>query len=72
MGRGRAGPGWLRTLAHHRGWLASPSLAYRGVPFGPQKRDLAAEVQAAIRRAHDPAVCHPCVLSRREDSCPFL
>lgn len=51
---------WLRALAHRRGWIASPSLAFRGVPFGPERRDLAGEVMAAIARNHGPHNCAAC------------
>lgn len=51
---------WLRALAHRRGWIASPSLAFRGVPFGPDRRDLAGEVMASIWRDHDPETCPVC------------
>lgn len=51
---------WWRGIAHRRGWIASPSLAFMGVPFGPQKRDLAGEVLASLARDHDPATCPVC------------
>jgi hypothetical protein len=41
----------LRVWLHRKGWLASPSAAWMGVPFGPDRRDLAAEVQAAVNRS---------------------
>lgn len=54
---------YLKELAHRRGWIASPALAFKGVPFGPDKRDLAGEVMQAIARSHDEAggcpICHP-------------
>ncbi|MFB7337761.1 hypothetical protein ACFC00_40120 [Streptomyces adustus] len=53
-------PRWLRMLAHRRGWIASQSLAFLGVPFGPKRRDLAGEVLTAIARSHNPATCPMC------------
>lgn len=53
-------PRWLRLFLHRRGWIASPSLAYLGVPFGPDRRDLAQEVMAAISRNHNPETCPIC------------
>jgi hypothetical protein len=54
---------YLKELAHRRGWIASPSLAFMGVPFGPDRRDLASEVMQAVARSHDEAgdcpICHP-------------
>lgn len=44
-------PAWLRLLLHRSGVIASPSLAFRGVLFGPQRRDLAAEALQATARA---------------------
>jgi hypothetical protein len=38
----------IRAFLHRRGWIASPSLAFMGVPFGPEKRDLAAEVTPGV------------------------
>ncbi len=55
-----------REFAHRRGWLASPSAAFRGVPFGPQKRDLAGEVMAAIARNHGPHNCWACAEDEAE------
>jgi hypothetical protein len=51
---------WLRKVAHRRGWLASPSLAYQGVPFGPEGRDLAAEIAVSVWRDHDAGQCAIC------------
>lgn len=51
-----------RMIAHRRGWIASPSLAYMGVPFGPERRDLAGELAAAQDRrcaAGDCSMCGP-------------
>ncbi|MFD3612392.1 hypothetical protein ACFWXA_30860 [Streptomyces atroolivaceus] len=59
-------PAWLRMFAHRRGWIASPALAFRGVPFGPQKRDLAGEVMARIARSHDPQTCPVCSIPDEE------
>jgi hypothetical protein len=42
---------WLSLLLHRRGWIASPSLAFLGVPFGPDERDLAGEVARSIAAA---------------------
>ncbi|MER7047744.1 hypothetical protein [Streptomyces jumonjinensis] len=53
-------PARLRLLAHRRGWIASPSLAYLGVPFGPQKRDLALEVAAALGARCAAGTCAIC------------
>lgn len=53
-------PKTLRSVAHRRGWIASPALAFEGVPFGPQKRDLAGEVLANIWGEHDPMTCAVC------------
>lgn len=53
---------WLKGVAHRRGWIASPSLAYRGVLFGPQQRDLVGEIAACLQRSHDAgncAICYP-------------
>jgi hypothetical protein len=38
---------WL----HRRGWIASPSLSFMNVPFGPDRRDLAGEVLRAVGQA---------------------
>lgn len=57
---------WLRGLAHRRGWVASPTLAFRGVPFGPQVRDLAGEVMANIGRGHDRETCPLCSIPDEE------
>lgn len=38
---------WL----HRRGWIASPSLSFMNVPFGPERRDLAGEVMRATEQA---------------------
>lgn len=50
----------VRAWLHRRGWIASPSLAFQGVPFGPQKRDLAGQVVADIWRGHNPKTCTVC------------
>ncbi|MFF5655217.1 hypothetical protein [[Kitasatospora] papulosa] len=42
---------WVKLRLHRWGWLASPSLSFAGVPFGPDRRDLAGEVIQAIGRA---------------------
>lgn len=55
-----------RTFAHRRGWLASPAAAWRGVPFGPERRDLAGEVMARLARRHDPATCYVCLTPDEE------
>lgn len=51
---------WAKEVAHRRGWLASPTLAFAGVPFGPGRRDLAGEVMAAVSGNHDPDTCPVC------------
>lgn len=65
-------PAWL----HRRGWIASPSLAlslaFRGVPFGPERRDLAGEVMAAIWADHDLAVCPVCTVPDAPHAAPEL
>lgn len=38
----------LKRIAHRTGLLASPSLAFQGVPFGPKRRDMAGEVRSAV------------------------
>lgn len=53
-------PSWLRLFLHRRGWIASPSLAYLGVPFGPDRRDLAGEIAADLARSHDEQTCPIC------------
>jgi hypothetical protein len=53
-------PSRVKRWLHRRGWIASPSLAWAGVPFGPEKRDLAGEVVAAIWKDHDPQTCPVC------------
>jgi len=53
---------WLKGVAHRRGFIASPALAFRGVPFGPHRRDLAGELAADLERRHAAgqcAVCYP-------------
>lgn len=50
----------LKEIAHRRGWIASPSLAFRGVPFGPQKRDLAGEVLRGLARRCEDGTCSAC------------
>ena len=42
----------LKRIAHRTGLLASPSLAFQGVPFGPKRRDMAGEVMHAISSRH--------------------
>ena len=42
----------LKGIAHRAGLIASPSLAFQGVPFGMKRRDLAGEVMRAIGRSH--------------------
>lgn len=53
----------LKRLAHRTGLIASPSLAFQGVPFGLNRRDLAGEVMADISRRHNEngtcPVCFP-------------
>jgi hypothetical protein len=41
----------VKRWLHRRGWIASPSLAFWGEPFGPDRRDLAGEVLRDIGRA---------------------
>lgn len=53
-------PEGLRRFLHRRGWIASPSRAFLGVPFGPDRRDLAGEVMADIARSHDERTCPIC------------
>lgn len=43
----------LKKLAHRTGLIASPGLAFQGVPFGFKRRDLAGEVIRDIARRHD-------------------
>lgn len=64
--------GRLREVAHRRGWIASPSLAWMGVPFGPLKRDLAGEVMRDIARSHDPRTCPICSLPDEEEAAAWL
>lgn len=40
----------LKRIAHRTGLVASPSLAFAGVPFGPKRRDLASEVTRDIHQ----------------------
>lgn len=61
-------PFWLRLFLHRRGWLASPSLAFSGVPFGPDKRDLAGEVMRDIAAATSG---EPCPMCGPDKACPF-
>ncbi|MEW2568307.1 hypothetical protein [Streptomyces sp. NPDC047070] len=56
----------VRRWLHVNGWLASPSLAWTGVLFGPQKRDLAGEVMAEIARSHDEEWCGLCTVPDEE------
>lgn len=70
---------WWRRVAHRTGFIASPSLTFMGVPFGPKKRDLAAEVMHSIWGNHDPRTCEvcttPCNVGDRGpwcDGCPCL
>lgn len=42
----------LKRMAHRTGLVASPSLAFTGVPFGPKHRDLAGEVMRDIDQSH--------------------
>jgi hypothetical protein len=51
---------WAREVAHRRGWLASPSLAYLGVPFGRERRDLAGEIAADLDRRCAAGECSLC------------
>lgn len=60
-------PAWLRLFLHRRGWIASPSLAYLGVPFGPARRDLAGEIALAMARSHDAQTCILCPAPDSED-----
>lgn len=57
-------PRWLSLFLHRRGWIASPSLAFLGVPFGPDRRDLAGEVMTKIAAA---AAVEPCPLCGPDD-----
>jgi hypothetical protein len=57
-------PLWLRRFLHRRGWIASPSLAFLGVPFGPARRDLAGEVMSKAAAA---AAAEPCPLCGPDD-----
>ncbi|MFD3848191.1 hypothetical protein ACFWVB_20160 [Streptomyces microflavus] len=59
-------PQSVKRWLHQRGWVASPSLAFAGVPFGPEKRDLAGEVMAEIGKEHDPATCPVCSVPDEE------
>lgn len=61
-------PMWLRLFLHRRGWIASPSLAWRGVPFGPDRRDLAGEVMTSIAAA---TANDPCPLCGPDEPCPL-
>lgn len=61
-------PMWLSLFLHRRGWIASPSLAWLGVPFGPDRRDLAGEVLRAIDAA---LAKEPCPLCDPGETCPF-
>jgi hypothetical protein len=51
----------VKEWLHRRGWLASPSLSFKGVPFGPDKRDLAGEVMRSIYGNHNPDTCEVCM-----------
>lgn len=42
----------LKWMAHRTGLVASPSLAFVGVPFGPKRRDLASEVLRDVDRRY--------------------
>lgn len=42
----------VKRIAHRTGLVASPSLAFTGVPFGPKRRDLAGEVMRNISERH--------------------
>jgi hypothetical protein len=53
-------PKSVRMFLHRRGWIASPSLAFMGVPFGPEKRDLAGDVMRRIAADHDAGNCSVC------------
>ncbi|MFJ3545479.1 hypothetical protein ACIPQH_25325 [Streptomyces rubiginosohelvolus] len=55
-----------RDFAHRRGWIASPAAAFAGVPFGPQRRQLAVELLTARARQHDPATCPICLIPDEE------
>lgn len=47
-------PRWtLKRIAHRTGFIASPSLAFQGVPFGRKKRDLAGDVLRSIGEKHE-------------------
>jgi hypothetical protein len=61
-------PAWLRLFLHRRGWIASPSLAWLGVPFGPDRRDLAGEVLTAVAAA---TANDPCPVCEPGETCPF-
>lgn len=50
----------LRRTAHEKGLIASPSLAFMGVPFGPDGRDLAGEIMASMARRHSETDCPIC------------
>jgi hypothetical protein len=50
----------LKLIAHRRGWIASPTLAFQGVPFGPQNRDLAGEVMQDLARRCEDGTCSVC------------
>ncbi|WNI20297.1 hypothetical protein [Actinacidiphila sp. ITFR-21] len=49
----------LKYLAHRTGLVASPTLAFRDVPFGWRRRYLAAEVFAALAENRAPCDCCP-------------
>ncbi|MFM9590726.1 hypothetical protein ACKI16_29490 [Streptomyces scabiei] len=53
-------PRRLRLIAHRRGWIASPSLAFLGVPFGRERRDLAGELATAQDRRCAGGECALC------------
>jgi hypothetical protein len=42
----------LKRIAHRTGFLASPSLAFQDVPFGPKRRNLAGELMRDIDQRH--------------------
>lgn len=50
----------LKRLAHRTGLIASPSLAFMGVPFGFKRRDLAAEVMRDLERRCEDGTCSAC------------
>ena len=50
----------VRFWLHRRGWIASSSLAFQGVLFGPEGRDLAGEVLARIAEDHESATYSLC------------